>query len=158
MSGSRSGSSSMLSAKRVWLIAICVGCVALGGAAFADNDRGRGHDKKFRGEQHSWVRDRERDHRRDRHHDHRRDDRRDWDQRSQGRRDSYRRDWRFSNGRYWAPPEYRGRHCNDRRHFHGVHFHVAARDYYDYYYPRYRYYGSRPLGADASVIITLPLF
>ena len=68
------------------------------------------------------------------------------------------RDWRYYQGRYWAPAQYRGRHCTDRRHYHGVHYHVAARDYYDYYYPRYRYYGSRPLGANASVIITAPLF
>jgi hypothetical protein len=91
---------------------------------------------------------------------------RDWDRRSNWRGDDRRYydnryrapDWRYYNGRYWAPADYRGRYCDDRRHYHGVHYHVAARDYYDYYYPRYRYYGSQPYGANASVIISIPLF
>jgi hypothetical protein len=74
------------------------------------------------------------------------------------RRDFRHRDWHYHRGRYWAPAHYRGRYCDDRRHFRGVHYHVAARDYYDYYYPRYRYYGPKPYGANASVIISVPLF
>jgi hypothetical protein len=73
-------------------------------------------------------------------------------------RDYDRRDWHYSRGRHWAPARYRGRECTDRGHYRGVHYHVAARDYYDFYYPRYRYYGSRPVGIGASVIITVPLF
>lgn len=64
--------------------------------------------------------------------------------------------WHYHAGRYWAPPSYRGRYCSDRRHYHGVHYHVAYQDYYDYYYPRYRYYGPHVHGA--SLIIAVPLF
>lgn len=141
--------------KRLWFIALCVGGAALSNAAYADDDRRRGHDKKFRGEHHSWQHDRGREHWRD---DRRRDRGRDWDHRSHGRRDYRGSDWRFHRGRYWAPQHYRGWHCSDRRHYTTAHYHVAARDYYDYYYPRFSYHGPRPHGANASVIITLPLF
>jgi len=64
--------------------------------------------------------------------------------------------WHYHRGRYWAPAAYRGRYCNDFRHYRGVHYHVSTRDYYDYYYPRFRHYG--PLHGAASVIITVPLW
>jgi hypothetical protein len=68
--------------------------------------------------------------------------------------------WRQHDGRYWAPASYRGRYCTDRRHHGGAHYHVAVRDYYDYYYPRYRHHGVLPLisSPSASVIISIPLF
>jgi len=69
----------------------------------------------------------------------------------------YRPGWHYVRGRYWAPPHYRGRYCNDRRHYHDVHYHVSVRDYYDYYYPRYRPVFGIPQGS-ASVIISIPLF
>jgi hypothetical protein len=134
------------SGKRWLLAAICVGGTLLSAASQADH-RHRGDD--------GW-----------RHRGNERFERR-WDHRSQWRRDHrsyrdtrrhYQPDWHYHSGRYWAPPRYRGRYCNDGRHFHGVHYHVAARDYYDYYYPRYRSYGSRPFSADANLIITVPLF
>jgi hypothetical protein len=67
-------------------------------------------------------------------------------------------DWHYHAGRYWAPPSYRGRYCSDLRHYHVAHYHVAVRDYYDYYYPRYRYHGPHPHHANASLIISIPLF
>ncbi len=159
MSGSVSGSPEALNSRRAWLVAICMVGALLSDAVYAGDDRGRGHDRRFHGERHSSV---------DNHRHHTDDDhwrerershwRRDWNDGFQERRDYRGADWRYYQGRYWAPAQYRGRHCTDRRHYHGVHYHVAARDYYDYYYPRYRYYGSRPLGASASVIITAPLF
>jgi hypothetical protein len=135
-----------------WLLAICMGALLFAGAASADDRHGgRRHD---RGDRSHWSHDRHDDRRASRYDDYRG---RDWSARSyHGEYD--RRDWRYYNGRYWAPPRYRGRECSDRRHYHGVHYHVAARDYYDHYYPRYRYYGPQPYGASASVIITLPLF
>ena len=151
MSGSVSGSPEALNSRRAWLVAICMIGALLSDAVHAGDDRGRGHDGKFHDERHSSVDN----------HRHRTDDdywRRDWTDGFQGRGDDRGADWRYYQGRYWAPAHYRGRHCTDRRHYRGVHYHVAARDYYDYYYPRYRYYGSRPLGAHASVIITAPLF
>lgn len=109
----------------------------------------------------SQARDRDDDGKRryshfDRRHDDRGRDHRHW--RDDDRRHIRHRDWHYQRGRYWAPAHYRGRYCDDRRHFRGVHYHVAARDYYDYYYPRYRHYGPRPYGANASVIISIPLF
>jgi len=87
---------------------------------------------------------------------------RDWNRRQDWWRDAryvtYRPDWHYYNGRYWAPPVYRGRYCTDPRHYHGAHYHVAASDYYEYYYPRYRYYGASPISASANVIISIPLF
>lgn len=64
--------------------------------------------------------------------------------------------WHYHGGRYWAPASYRGRYCTDLHHFHRAHYHVAYDDYYEYYYPRYRYYGPHVHGA--SLIITVPLF
>jgi hypothetical protein len=155
MRGSMFASRDPSNSTRAWLVAIYMAGALLSGAVYADEDRRRGHDEKFRGERHSSVNEHRRDHRDDDHWRERSRDhwRHDWDD-----RDYRGRDWRYHNGRYWAPAHYRGRHCTDRRHYHGVHYHVAARDYYDYYYPRYRYYGSRPPGANASVIITVPLF
>jgi hypothetical protein len=165
------------SKQSMWLAALCASAALLSSTAFADNDKHRGDGGKSRGER--WSQERHHDRRDERRHDgrsswrdddHRRwndDNRRgrDWDRRSDWRDDRrhydsrYRgRDWRYHQGRYWAPAYYRGRQCDDRRHFHGVHYHVAASDYYDYYYPRYRYYGARPYGANASVIISIPLF
>lgn len=63
--------------------------------------------------------------------------------------------WHFHSGRHWAPPSYRGRYCSDRHHYHVAHYHVAARDYYDYYYPRFRHHGAV---SGATFIITVPLF
>lgn len=71
---------------------------------------------------------------------------------------AHRKGWHYHSGRYWAPASYRGRYCTDRRHFHGVHYHVSVRDYYDYYYPRYQYYGPSPRSGVASLIISVPLF
>lgn len=167
-----SGSMLKVGSKRLWMIALCMSAALASSASFADNDKHRGNDGKHRAERSHWSNDRHHDRRHDdrrdwrddrRHHDD--GNRRDWDRRSYWRDDrrhddrGYRgRDWRYHNGRYWAPAQYRGRYCNDRHHYHGVHYHVAANDYYDYYYPRYRYYGPRPYGANASVIISIPLF
>lgn len=174
-----SGSMLKVGSKRLWMIALCMSAALASSASFADNDKHRGNDGKHRAERSHWGNDRHHDRRHDdrrdwgddrRHHDddrrhHDDGNRRDWDRRSYWRDDrrhddrGYRgRDWRYHNGRYWAPAHYRGRYCNDRHHYHGVHYHVAANDYYDYYYPRYRYYGPRPYGANASVIISIPLF
>lgn len=51
-----------------------------------------------------------------------------------------------------------GRYCDDYRHYRGVHYHVAPRDYYRAGYPReaYRLYGRS--GIDATLVVTLPLF
>lgn len=68
----------------------------------------------------------------------------------------HRAGWHYHSGRYWAPASYRGRYCTDLHHFHRAHYHVAYDDYYEYYYPRYRYYGPHTHGA--SLIITVPLF
>jgi hypothetical protein len=129
------------------LLAVCMSGLLLGAAASADDRDGRRHDDSH------WNRDR---------HDERRGD---WDRddhrhhRNSYRNDHHdRRDWSYYNGRYWAPPRYRGRECTDHRHYRGRHYHVSASDYYDYYYPRYRYYGPRPHSVNASVIITVPLF
>lgn len=64
--------------------------------------------------------------------------------------------WHYHGGRYWAPAAYKGRYCDDHRHYRGVHYHVSTRDYYDYYYPRFHHHG--PLHGAASVIITVPLW
>jgi hypothetical protein len=64
--------------------------------------------------------------------------------------------WRYHDGRYWAPANYRGKYCNDRRHHHAVHYHVSYDDYYAYYYPRF--HSHVPLVPGASLIISLPLF
>lgn len=178
MRGSISSADFTMKARHFWLLALCVGGALLSTVSHAD-DRHRGNDDwRHRGQylQRHGDRDDRHDRRRDdrdwdRRDGHRDHDRRrnDWDSRSNWRGDGrgwdgrsggryYRPDWHYYNGRYWAPPRYRGRYCDDRRHFHGVHYHVAASDYYDYYYPRYRSYGPRPYGANASVIITLPLF
>jgi hypothetical protein len=155
MRGSAFGSPGTSMSRRAWLVAICMTSAFVSGVVQADDDRGRGgHDRGFRSEHHSSVREHWRDHRDDGDWD---DDWRGRD-RDHGRRDYRAADWRYYRGRYWAPAYYRGRQCTDSRHFHGVHYHVAARDYYDYYYPRYRYYGPRPFSANASVIITIPLF
>lgn len=146
---------------RFLLLAVCTGSLLLSAVASADDDRRR-DSRKHRGEHSHSGHSRADDHRDRRHSGHRSSNQGDrhgdrWDRRAY-RLDHERRDWHYHQGRYWAPPKYRGRQCSDRRHHHGVHYHVRARDYYDYYYPRYRYYGPRPHGADASVIITIPLF
>jgi len=151
--------------KQRWLTALCAAAILLGSASVATAGEHRGHGPH--GQHHAWkhsghdkARHASRSHERrysdrQRHRDGR-------DLRNDGRRYDaawYRRSgWHYSKGRYWAPPRYRGRYCQDRRHHHGVHYHVAVRDYYDYYYPRYRYYGPKPIGANASVIISIPLF
>jgi hypothetical protein len=137
----------------VWFATLCVLSALFGSAAYADDDR-REYGERFRSEPHSRVHERARE----RDHDGRHEHRRDWERRHEQRGYHRERDWRYYHGRYWAPAHYRGRRCSNRRHFHEVHYHVLARDYYDYYYPRYRYYGPRPSHASASVIITLPLF
>lgn len=142
--------------KQVLLAALCLTGAALGPAALADSrrddDRGaRHHEKRWRG-------DDRRDDRRFRH------EQRDHDGKHRYRssdNDRYeRRDWRYHEGRYWAPARYRGRYCDDHRHHRGGHYHVAMRDYYEYYYPRYRpiQHIPRHYDANATVIITLPLF
>lgn len=148
--------------KQVLLAALCLSCAVLGAAAHADSrrddDRGarhyeqRRHGKDWDSRRHHGRHDRDDDrkhrHRSDYRHDHRGDSR------------YVRRDWHYHNGRYWAPPRYRGQYCDDHRHYRGAHYHVAMRDYYDYYYPRYRpvYPGPRHYDANATLIITLPLF
>jgi hypothetical protein len=114
-----------------------VRCAALLGGVLLLSVTAHADDRRDHGRDHRWEQ------RHDRH------DRHD-------RRSERGRDWRYHNGRYWAPLNYRGRYCNDRRHYRGAHYHVAANDYYRYYYPRYQHYG--PLKANASVIISLPLF
>jgi hypothetical protein len=136
-------------ATALWRAALCAAAVMVATSSYADDDRGR-RDKRG-GEHRSWAHEHGRDHHRDRHRDHR-----SWER-------GHARDWRsYDDRRYYAdahPPLHRhGRRCADRRHYHAVHYHVAARDYYDYYYPRYRHYGPAPLSAHASVILTLPLF
>jgi len=141
--------------KSLWLAVLCVGGVLLGHASHADADRHRGQGKHHRVHQgaergHSPPRhERRHANYKDNYKDAHRDAR--W-YRSHG--------WQQHSGRYWAPANYLGRHCTDRRHHGGVHYHVALRDYYDYYYPRYRYHGALPLaaGPTASVIISIPLF
>ena len=139
-------------AKAFWCAALCAAAVMVTTSAHADDDDRR-RDKR-RGEHRSWAHEHGPRHHH-RHGDRHRDDR-GWDHSSA-------RDWRgHDDRRYYAdeqPPLHRyGRRCGDRRHYHAVHYHVAARDYYDYYYPRYRYYGAAPVSAHASVIVTLPLF
>jgi hypothetical protein len=118
-------------------------------ASYADDDDRRRGDKR-RGEHRSWAHEHGYQHYRHRDDDWRR---RDW-------RDGYTRGQRhdYSYREAWPPLHRYGRRCGDRRHYRDVHYHVRARDYYDYYYPRYRYYGAAPLESHASVIITLPLF
>lgn len=139
---------------RIWIAAVCVAFGAmLTNAAYADGERGRGHARKPPAENRALSHAKHRDHWRD----HRREPRRgEWEHRH--RAQHWAPDWRYYHGRHWAPAHYRGRRCNDHRHHHGVHYHVLARDYYDYYYPRFRYYGPRPRDLSASVIITVPLF
>lgn len=62
--------------------------------AFADDHRGRGHDRR------EWRDDRGRGHDRHDRHDNRRDDRRHY---SNGYREGYRDD-RYNDRRYYAPP------------------------------------------------------
>jgi len=147
----------------------------LGSVSQADDDR---HRKQYRSQHsversHSWHRPGPRHqsrHEPRRHEPRRHEPRRHAPHRHEPRRHApvHRRDaywyrangWRPHDGRYWAPASYRGRYCTDRRHHGGVHYHVAVRDYYDYYYPRYRHHGVLPLisSASASVIISVPLF
>lgn len=136
--------------------------IALGGLGFAsgvyadDRHRGGDRDKAHHYEQryhsrHSSARHRAYAHERHHHrHAHARYE--------HAPKHLHRKGWHYHSGRYWAPASYRGRYCTDRRHYHGVHYHVAVRDYYDYYYPRYRYYGPHPHSGVASLIITVPLF
>lgn len=128
--------------KTVLLAALCAMGATLAVPASADDDRGRRHDRH----EHRHV---------ERHHDRydRRDDRRDYR--------SERRDSRYDSYRYERPrPRYvmSGRYCDDRRHLHSVHYHVAPRDYYAYGYPRDAYRLHRGAGLDATLILTLPLF
>jgi hypothetical protein len=137
----------------------------LGSVSHADDDR---HRKQYRSQHsversHSW-------HRPGARHQSRHEPRRHEPRRHEPHRHApvHRRDahwyrangWRQHDGRYWAPASHRGRYCTDRRHHGGAHYHVAVRDYYDYYYPRYRHHGVLPLisSASASVIISVPLF
>lgn len=139
------GSAIELAGKRALFALLCliVGALCVSTARADDDD----DDRKWRKGRHSWVHE---------HHGHRRHDH-DRDRRSE-HRDSRRDDWHRYESRYWAPADYRGRQCRDRRHHRDVHYHVIAQDYYDHYYPRYRYYGPAPRHANASVIITLPLW
>ena len=137
-------------AKAFWCALVCAAAVSVTTAAYADDDDGRRSDKR-RGEHRSWAHEHEHGWR----HRHRDDDRRyrDW-------RRSHTKSQRYYHSYHdeWPPLHRYGRRCGDRRHYHDVHYHVRAGDYYDYYYPRYRYYGAAPRDAHASVIITLPLF
>jgi hypothetical protein len=150
--------------RQVCIIALGTSALGLAGVAAAADDRHRDRDSKSR-HHHEWRSDSRRSHDYDRrdhreyrgsskHHKHHsaRYEYRGHDHRH------YRPGWYHHGDRYWAPPSYRGRYCSDHRHYRGVHYHVAARDYYDYYYPRYRYYGPHPRGIDGSLIITIPLF
>ncbi len=127
--------------KTVLLAALCAVGATLAVPAAADDDRGRRHDRY----EHRHA---------ERHHDrYDRDDRRDYR--------SERRDSRYDSYRHERPrPRYvvSGRYCNDRRHLHGVHYHVAPRDYYAYGYPRDAYRLHRSAGLDATLVVTLPLF
>jgi hypothetical protein len=136
-----------------WL-AVSLACLCFGTTAFADDDRGwksgRHHERHDRHDYRKHSSKHARDHR----HAHRKSH-----SRYESKHHDYRHPyagWHYHRGRHWAPASYRGRYCTDRRHFHGVHYHVAYHDYYEYYYPRYRYYGPHTRGA--SLIITVPLF
>lgn len=140
-----------------WL-AISLACLCFGTTAFADDDRGwksgRHHQRYDRHhDRHDYAKHRSK-HAHDHGHAHRHYHHHEW-KRDYVRRHHY-AGWRYHDGRYWAPASYRGRYCTDRRHFHGVHYHVAYNDYYEYYYPRYRHYGPHAHGA--SLIISVPLF
>jgi hypothetical protein len=69
------------------------------------------------------------------------------------------RDDYYYSPRYGAPRyvEY-GRYCDDDRHYRGVHYHVAPRDYYRADYPREVYRSHGRSGIDATIVLTLPLF
>ena len=134
-----------------WLALSLLG-LCFGTAAFADDDRGWKSGRHHQRYEH-------REHRAKHAHDHRhayRDHHRRESKHQHAHRRHHQAGWHYQGGRYWAPASYRGRHCTDRRHFHGVHYHVAYNDYYEYYYPRYRYYGPHTHGA--SLIISVPLF
>jgi len=51
-----------------------------------------------------------------------------------------------------------GRYCDDYRHYRGVHYHVAPRDYYRVDSPREAYRLDGRSGIDATLVLTLPLF
>lgn len=135
------GSTSISRWRPLMVAALFVAGVALSTASYAGDKHDRGHGKHRHDHAHWRVEDHDvRRHAHvDRHVHH------------------YRPDWHYVRGRYWAPPHYRGRYCDDRRHYHAVHYHVSVRDYYDYYYPRYKPVFGIPHAA-ASVIISIPLF
>jgi hypothetical protein len=159
MHGSMNERATARSVKALWRAVLCAAAVSIATASYADDsDRSRG-DKR-RGEHRSWTHEHA-----NHQHRHRNDDRRRREQRDHRRWDErYVQDWRRGYDRRssrrdeWPPLQRYGHRCGDRRHYRGVHYHVLARDYYDYYYPRYRYYGHAPRDSHASVIITLPLF
>lgn len=140
-----------------WIVLALVGFGLSAGAYADDRHRTRDHERsshyaqKRHQSRHTEPRHRSPDY--DRHHH-----RRPAIGHAHAPKPLHRKGWHYHAGRYWAPPSYRGRYCTDRRHFHGVHYHVAVRDYYDYYYPRYRYYGPPPASGVASLIISVPLF
>lgn len=137
--------------RRVALAALCLMAgAAFAGAAHADSDRGHRGAKR-----HVELRWYAHDRHRHGRHAHRAHERVHHDAHVPHGAHA---DWLWHGGRYWAPAHYKGRRCTDRRHHPHVHYHVLARDYYDYYYPRFRYYGPRPRDLSASVIITVPLF
>lgn len=139
------GSAIEMAGKRTLFALLClmVGVLCVSTARADDDD----DDRKWRLKRHAWVHEG--------HHHHGSDHDRG---RSSKHREWRRDDWRYYEGRHWAPADYRGRQCRDRRHHRDLHYHVVAQDYYDYYYPRYRYYGPAPRHANASVIIALPLW
>lgn len=146
----------MRPSKSLQVAIVCLGGMLLASVSHADGDRhrkqSRAHHSIERG--HAWHGSAPR------HQNRRHEPRR---HAPAPRRDAhwYRaHGWRQHAGRYWAPASYRGRYCTDRRHHGGAHYHVAVRDYYDYYYPRYRPHTARPLisNPSASVIISIPLF
>jgi hypothetical protein len=135
-----------------WLVLALIGLGMSAGAHAGD--RHRSHDKQ-------WTHRYERDHARHSNRGHDRNHARQYS--AHGRhghppKHAHPKGWHYHQGRYWAPASYRGHYCTDRRHFHVAHYHVAVRDYYEYYYPRYRYHGPHPHSGVASLIISVPLF
>lgn len=135
--------------KTLLLTTLCtLGTLSFAFASPASADGGRHYDRHDRYERQY---DRRHDRRVERRID-RRDDRRDY-RRNYGRGDS-----RNYRPRYYGRDVVNGRYCDDRRHLHSVHYHVAPRDYYAYGYPRDAYRLHRSNGLDATLIVTLPLF
>lgn len=128
--------------KTLVLAALCTLGAVLALPAAAD-DRGRHFDRHERHVE---------------RHSHRHEHRDDWRDRREARRHHARDHVRYYRDDHRSRYVVRGRYCDDRRHLHSVHYHVAPRDYYAYGYPRDAYRLHRGSGIDATLVVTLPLF